>query len=279
MPSPSAPLRELLLAAQVLDEVDLEIHDAGIVLTGGPPVVVRWSSLLAAAQGAPLRTPRARQRVVAWLGLRRQVAELPLGLLADQVRPVGLPVDHVLHPGRDWVRCAPLGGALQLGLGLLGLDRDHPDEVAVIPPSIWRASRIDPAQLWPACATRLEQMGALAARRWNRDGAEVLRPMGGCDVVTLLGAASLRRGLAEAAGGLCPVVVPMRSRGWTQLSRLDPAFAAAAAAATLPSERGFRRPLLVTADEVVLAADGPNTGIGAVDGLPHRDRRAGAFPG
>ncbi len=279
VPLPSAALRELLLAAQVLDEVDLEIHDAGVVLTDGPPVVVLWSALLTAAQGAPLRSIRARQRVVAWLGLRRQVADLPLALLTDQVRPVGLPVGHALHPGPEWVRRTPLGGALALGLGLLGLDRKRPDDVSVIPPSIWRASRIDAAQLWPDCAARLEQMGELAARRWSRDGAELLRPMGGCDVVTLLGAATLRRALAEATGGLCPVVVPMRSRGWTQLSRLDPAFAAAAAAATAPQERGFPRPLLITVDEVVLAANGPHTGLGAVDGLPSRDRRAGAFPG
>ena len=102
-------------------------------------------------------------------------------------------------------------------------------------------------------------MGGLAAVRWRRDGENLLRPMGGCDVVTLLGSQSLRMALVRDAGGMRPVVAPMRNRGWTVLSRLDPAFAPAAAEATDAQDRGFRRPILVTADEIVLAADGPRT--------------------
>jgi hypothetical protein len=48
----------------------------------------------------------------------------------------------------------------------------------------------------------------------------------------------------------------MRRRGWLNLGRIDPAFAAAAAAATPPAERGFDRPVLVTRDEVVMAPAG-----------------------
>jgi hypothetical protein len=48
----------------------------------------------------------------------------------------------------------------------------------------------------------------------------------------------------------------MLRRGWLDLSRIDPAFTAAAAAATTPEERGFDRPLLLTVDEVALAAAG-----------------------
>ncbi len=48
----------------------------------------------------------------------------------------------------------------------------------------------------------------------------------------------------------------MRRRGWTRLALVDPAFAVAAAAATDPEERGFARPLLVTADEVTQAPAG-----------------------
>jgi hypothetical protein len=48
----------------------------------------------------------------------------------------------------------------------------------------------------------------------------------------------------------------MRRRGWLDLSRIDPAFTAAAAAATDPEERGFPRPVLLTLDEVSLAVDG-----------------------
>ena len=50
--------------------------------------------------------------------------------------------------------------------------------------------------------------------------------------------------------------VPMRRRGWLDLSRIDPAFTAAAAAATAPEERGFSRPVLITLDEVTLAPEG-----------------------
>ena len=50
--------------------------------------------------------------------------------------------------------------------------------------------------------------------------------------------------------------VPMRRRGWLDLTRIDPAFTAAAAAATAPEERGFSRPVLLTADEVTMAVDG-----------------------
>ncbi|MCY7365346.1 MAG: hypothetical protein LH469_08590, partial [Frankiaceae bacterium] len=51
-------------------------------------------------------------------------------------------------------------------------------------------------------------------------------------------------------------VVPMRRRGWTDLALIDPAFGPAAAAATSAEERGFARPLLLTADELTLAAGG-----------------------
>jgi len=267
MPVPSPALRETLLAAQVLDDLDLELHDDGITLTDGSPVDVRWSSLLAAIGGAPPGSLRARHRIVAWVRLRRQIADLPADLLLERCRALGLPSGHVLFPGRGWVRHVVLGDALVLGLGVLGLDPQRPDDVEVIPASIWRSAGINPAILWEVCQPHLERMGDLAASRWHRDGQNVLRPMGGCDVVTLLGSRSLRAALAHDAHGLRPVVVPMRSRGWTTLSRLDPAFAPAAAEATDPRERGFRRPVLVTYDEVVLARNGPRPDLGAVDGV------------
>src|SRR6185295_6969656 len=87
--------------------------------------------------------------------------------------------------------------------------------------------------------------------------AGVLRPIGDCDVVTLLGAQSLRAALCAQDGtGLRAAAVPMRTRGWLDLSRIDPAYTAAAAAATTELERGFPRPLLLTEEEVTLAVDG-----------------------
>jgi hypothetical protein len=44
----------------------------------------------------------------------------------------------------------------------------------------------------------------------------------------------------------------MRTRGWLNLRFIDPAYVGAAAAATHDSLRGFRRPVLITADEVAM---------------------------
>ena len=67
----------------------------------------------------------------------------------------------------------------------------------------------------------------------------------------------MRRYLAAQDGsGLRAVAAPMRSRGWYDLSRVDPAFVVAAWSATGPAERGVGRPLLVTVDEVAVAATG-----------------------
>jgi hypothetical protein len=101
----------------------------------------------------------------------------------------------------------------------------------------------------------LERMGAIAAQRLADNG--LLRPIGDCDVVTLLASRTLREALCAQDGtGMRAAAVPMRRRGWLDLSRIDPAFTAAAASATRPEERGFSRPLLLTADEVALAPQG-----------------------
>jgi hypothetical protein len=96
-----------------------------------------------------------------------------------------------------------------------------------------------------------------------------LRPLGDCDVVTLLGSRALRSALAAEAGGMAAVVAPMRRRGWTRLATIDPAFGPAAAAATAPEERGFPRPVLLTADELTVVPLG-----GAPAELPLRDPAA-----
>ena len=100
-------------------------------------------------------------------------------------------------------------------------------------------------------------MGAVAAGRLV--GQSVLRPIGDCDVATLLGSRALRVALCQEDGvGLRAAAVPMLRRGWLDLTRIDPAFTAAAAAATSVEERGFSRPVLLTADEVGLAMQGGN---------------------
>jgi len=58
-------------------------------------------------------------------------------------------------------------------------------------------------------------MGELVSGRIERDGRAVLRPVGGCDALTLLAAASLRENLAGGDGtGLRAVAVPTRRLGW-----------------------------------------------------------------
>jgi hypothetical protein len=52
------------------------------------------------------------------------------------------------------------------------------------------------------------------------------------------------------------VAAPVRTRGWLDLARIDPAFALAAASIADPEQRGFERPVLVTAEEVVLVREG-----------------------
>ena len=60
----------------------------------------------------------------------------------------------------------------------------------------------------------------------------------------------------------------MRQRGWLDLGRIDPAFAAAAALATEPEERGFDCAVLVTAEEVVLVRTGGQAAAHALQDPP-----------
>ena len=90
--------------------------------------------------------------------------------------------------------------------------------------------------------------------------------MGGCDVLALLASSALRRQLATGDGsGMRALAVPMRTRGWFELSRIDPAFTLTAWSATDDFDRGVPCPLLVTADEVSLPADGGNPVGGSLD--------------
>ncbi len=250
----SLELRRLALAISVLDDIDIVPLEDGLLLTGTTPVEVSWLELCRALGGADPGGGLAHARVLGWLRGRRIAAELHPDHLREVARPVGMPVDHPLHPGLDWVRERVLGGRLDLGFGFVGVGPD-PDEVVVIPQGALDAARVDPRPWWPVARDYLERMGALAGTRLGTDPS--LRPIGDCDVVTLLGSRALRSALcAQGATGMRAAAVPMRRRGWLDLSRIDPAFTAAAAAATALEERGFDRPLLLTIDEVAMAREG-----------------------
>lgn len=257
MRAPTAiELRRGVLAVSVLHDVDLEPASLGVTLTGSPTVWVSWGECRRALARHDPESLSGRSRLAAWLLARRWCADAGPDVLARALRPVGLPVEHVLHPGLDWVQHRVLGAALDLGLGAVGVDPADPERVVLVPPTALSAAGIDAEVAWSAARRRLEDLGAMAAERLRHDPKGQLRPYGDCDAVTLLGARSLRTAMAEAAGGMGAAVVPMRHRGWTRLALIDPAFGAAAAAATSPEERGFVRPLLFTADELTLAAEG-----------------------
>ena len=250
----SVELRRIALAVSVLDDIDIVPLDDGVMLAGVEPVEVSWLELRRAVNGADAESELARARVRAWLHGRRIAVDRDLEELRQLARPVGLPVDHPLHPGLDWVRHRVLGDALDLGFGFVGVGHD-PDAVIIVPQGALDAAGVDPNPWWPVARDYLERMGAIAAERLA--DSTTLRPIGDCDVITLLGSRTLRAALCSKDGtGLRAAAVPMRTRGWLDLSRIDPAYTAAAAAATDELERGFPRPLLLTEEEVTLAPEG-----------------------
>jgi hypothetical protein len=248
-------LRRGVLAVSVLHDVDIEPAALGVTLPGTPPVWIPWAECRRALAGYDPETT-GRRRLADWLQARRWAADLSPEHLVQRLRPVGLPVDHVLHPGLDWVRERVLGDALDLGLGAVDLDPADPDRVVLLPATALDDAGLDQEEMWALTRTRLDELGKLAAERLRRDTRGQLRPLGDCDVVTLLGSRVLRTALAEDAHGMGAAVVPMRRRGWTRLALIDPAFGPAAARATEPEERGFERPLLITPDELKEVADG-----------------------
>lgn len=263
-------LKRCALAVSVLMDIDAEPDDRGIVVRGVPEVHVSWKECRRALAGADPESDEGRRLVARWLLRRRWLADHTYDDLAERARPVGLPIDHALHPGLDWVRERVMGDALDLGLGFLGIQPGQPDRVTLMPQTAIDAAGLsDVAGAWWLRASNyLERMGAMAAERFWRDKTAVLRPMGDCDVVTLLGSWTFRAAIAGEAGGMRPVVVPMRTRGWADISRIDPAFGPAAAAATDAVDRGFPRPLLVTPDELAMVRAGGDMTLAIADPAP-----------
>jgi hypothetical protein len=250
-------LRRCVLAVAVLHDVDLVPDDEGVGLSSGRHVP--WSAVRLGLGGLSATDPAARAALAHWLLALRTIAWRSPEDLGSRARPVGLPRGHALHPGPSWTRERVPGGALELGLGFVGVGSD-PDRVEILPAGVLEAVIRDPALAgiwWRDARAYLEQMGALAAERARRRPEETLRPMGDCDVVTLLGASLLRQALCgRERSGLCAAAVPNRTRGWIDLSRTDPAFALVAASLADAADRGFPRPLLLTRDEVVMARAG-----------------------
>lgn len=248
---------------------DLTVSDQGVCLPDG--VQVRWTEVWRAgidpvSATRPDPAPTLYRRVARWLRLRHTVGALLTaqgeGAVRARIRPLALPHDHQVHPGWTWPVHRVLGGAIDLGLGLRGVDDDgrpDPEGVGVLPVELLACAGVTTAPLCDAADRYLQDMAALAAERLLRSRNSTLRPLGDCDVVTLLAAESFRHAVVQDAPGvvgLRSAAVPVRRLGWLDLGRVDPAFALAAATLTEPDERGFLRPLLITADEIVQVRDG-----------------------
>lgn len=298
-------LRRGVLAVAVLDDVDLEPTVDGVLVpspSGAVRALVGWERVAQAAAGLAPESAVARLRIATLLRTEALLADgLPgTDWAGRHVRALALPAGHALHPGRGWAVERVLGGVLDVGLGLVDLPWTA-DGVLPLPPgaAAGRGTAGDVAAAWwPMARDHARRMGALAAVRVGRGGrpdeptgpdearavrpAGTLRPVGGCDVLTLLATRPLRSALAACDGsGMCAVAVPTRSRGWHDLRRVDPAFAGAVWSATEEAVRGVPRPLLVTRDEVTLARAGGDPAGEALDLPPalrpraDRDRRPG----
>ncbi len=244
-------LRRTVLGVSVLDAIDVFPGDDGVRLPlPHRDLTLTWHEIGAAVGEADPDGETARSRLRIWIRLRGALDAVVDP--ASVARVVGLPPGHPLHPGPSWVKHRVPGEALDLGIGILGMLSD-PDEVVVVPPAVLAAAGVDTSEWWPDLARELERTGRLAAERLLRDGSAPLRPFGDFDVMTLLGSSAFRAALCEADPvGWRTAAVPMRTRGWLDLGRIDPAFAAAAALATSPDERGFERAVLVTPEEIVM---------------------------
>jgi hypothetical protein len=267
-------LRRAVLAVTLLDTgslADIEVRDAGVLLPrpGCRPLVVPWDDIACAAGQRPTQRPEAeiRRRVARWLRLRLAVDELLSVESLDRpgsdrvlalVRPRALPVAHAVHPGSSWPRRRVLGGALDVGLAMRGYDDDgrpDPQGVGPLPAGVLVAAGVDVAEATDRAERYLEDMAEFASERRRRDPLALLRPLGDADVVTLLASPRFRAAVVDGQG-MRSAAIPTLRRGWLDLGRLDPAFAPAAAALTDADQRGFPRPVLLTADEVTLVRDG-----------------------
>jgi hypothetical protein len=127
--------------------------------------------------------------------------------------------------------------------------------VGLLPAGVLVAAQVDLGLATSKADRYLADMANLAGERLQRDPTAVLRPLGDADVLTLLASRAFRAALVDGQG-MRSAAIPMRTRGWLDLGRIDPAFAVSAALLTEPDERGFARPVLVTIDEVAMVRAG-----------------------
>lgn len=267
-----ADLRRCVFAVAVLHDLDLEPGPDGVTLCGPRSVVVSWAAIAGALGRHTPDSSAGRQQVAELMRLRRLAHVAPPGLVRAAVTVVGWPADAPDHPGPGWPLLHVPGGSLHLGPAVVGLAArvapatptnpsataapqdgwaEAPGPAVPVSADALEAAGVPVQPRWSELLDQLETAGQIAADRSRRRSSSApLRSTGAFDVVTLLGSECLRRWLAHDAGGMAALVVPMRTRGWIASSALDSAFGPAAFLITEPEDRGFARPLLVTAHEV-----------------------------
>lgn len=243
-------LRLGVLAASVVHDIPLEPTSDGVRVGRGWDdrstwATVPWPLLTQALHGANPESATGKFRLRDWLN-GRVLAGGPADAARERAVALALPRGHALHPGPSWVVEPVLGGLLDVGIGVR-VD----DDIVPLPTTCAGHAGLDTTGWWGALTRHRDVMSTLTVERLRRDGRGILRPIGGCDVLTLLSGSVLREYVAAEDGtGMRALAVPMRSRGWFDLARIDPAYIGAAATATDPEHQGLLQPLLVTADEV-----------------------------
>jgi hypothetical protein len=237
----------------VLDDVDLEVGDNGVRLDDR--IEVSWDELEQALSPYEADSVALIAAARLWVRTRLLLAALTTRELLGRIRPIGLPVGHVLHPGPFWVQEQVPGGALDLGLGIRVPGRTE-DEVIVLDPHLAACAQADLGNAWSRALAYRDDMITIGLDRIARDPLATLRSIGDCDVPTLLSGSTYREALVSVDPiGMRSAAVPSRTRGWLDLSRIDPTFAIQAAAAVDPVDRGFDRPILITRDEIAHARE------------------------
>lgn len=249
-----ALLRRCVLAVSVIDDLDVDLDDDGVRMPGTAPL--QWADLARVLGSGDEDVARLRvsELLHAHLELHRSRA---------RVVPLAVPVGADRHPEFGWAHREVLGGALHLGLGVVV---PFGKKERVLPVPVVSARVTGHGSFTPGHADRLEELGGLVVERLLRDAGThqdgILRPVGGCDVPTLLCSARLREHLVagpdrQPGSVFRAVAVPDRTRGWFDLARIDPAYVGAAWMATDAADRGIRRPVFVTREEVALAPTSP----------------------
>jgi hypothetical protein len=249
----AAPLRLALLAVAVQHGVDLVHTDAGLVL-GNCERAVPWPVIEQIA-GVSLATA-THEAMVLRLRLALPTLQAVLsdpeeasGRLQAAARPLALVPEHTLYPGSQWLRQPVPGDVLHLGIGLLS-PPDWPGRIIPLPPALAAFADLDTDRWWPGLQRHGSAMAGAVAKRMRDRTSGILRPMGGCDVLTLLAAPELRRHLCQEDGVLRSVAVPNRQRGWFDLRHEDPAFISAAWSLTDPIDQGVPFGLLISPNAV-----------------------------